>query len=198
MDKRLTSVLVLVASVLHAHAAAASRFIDPPLDSGGSSPFFAGLINASPILVLGLVLLFVARWQNILRFFGLWLGLAWFAHEFGLQGLAMGWVAFGWLVLFFLADHWLYRPEGQGGGEKMNPGGQASHSRGAPALPDVPTQSLPKSESQQQTPAPASIQKTEQKVVVSCPECAQRMRVPAGKHLSVTCFACRAVFPYNS
>jgi len=136
--------IAIATFLVSGQAALAARFIEPPMGANGDTPFIVDLINASPVLIFFLFLLLVARWQNILRFFVLWLGIACAAYVLEMPELAKAWGAFGWLVLLFLSDHWAYRPEDRGDGGARSPAkahGNESVPSGKPPSTLVETQS---------------------------------------------------------
>ena len=175
-----------------------SRYMEADLDSVGGSSLLVDLVNASPVLILLAFVIFNSRFQNILRFLFLWLGLAWLLFLIGIPRFSMFWLAFGWLFLMFFSDGWVCDPEIKS--EKLHKEREILSNKGSRE------HSLSSEESSRRPPEAVEVssekvldQSVRYKVLIACPSCDQRvrMRLGVGESVYIKCFSCGTGFNHK-
>lgn len=199
MSIRCIWMVVFLVLFLPMQDACGSRYMEPDLDAVGSSSLLIDLLNGLPVLIFLAFAIFNSRWQNVLRFLFLWLGLAWLLFIIGIPKLPIFWLAFGWFFLLFLSDHWVFSPK-----EKTEDPHKArkflSDERSEEnSLSSGESSGRPAESVGVNTEKPLD-QGVKYKLLISCPSCGQRvrMRLGVGESVYIKCFSCGVGFNHKA
>lgn len=198
MYMRYIFTVILVVFFLSMQDAWGSRYMGSDLDSVGSSSLLLDLVNASPVLIFLVFVIFSSRWRNLLRFLFLWLGLSWLFFFIGAQKFSIFWLVFGWIFLMFFSDRWVCAPEiksenSRKGREFLSNDGSEEHSLSNDESSGGPLDSVGGSAEK------SLVQSLRHKVLISCPSCGQRvrMRLGVGESVYIKCFSCGTGFNHK-